>query len=146
MATSGYPEWYDCHGDCTHVYVSHCFTVSLSHISPHSPHSSRSEPCEASRNKSLLCPPGYWLCEDQTQCILRGYSFSHQLTQGFISNFCDGVNHCKDGSDEQFSQCLQVSPTVVMVLVVSGSPHYFSLLSPVAICSWPHSSQSVGLT
>ena len=55
---------------------------------------------------------------------------SHKLNEGFISNFCDGVNHCKDGSDEQFSQCLQVSPgwwvavvvvvVVVVVVMVSG--------------------------
>ena len=47
---------------------------------------------------------GHWLCEDKKQCILTGY----HVNNDFISNLCDGLQHCKDGSDEKFWQCLQV--------------------------------------
>ena len=75
-----------------------------------SPHdwSARSLPCLAASNNTHLCPDGYWLCEDAKQCILKGYSFQQLQGEGFISNFCDGMNHCKDGSDEKLGQCLQV--------------------------------------
>ena len=70
--------------------------------------SDSSAPCLAS-NKSKVCPGGHWLCEDQQQCILRGHSFSLSSgREGFISNLCDGVRNCRDGSDERFTQCLQV--------------------------------------
>ena len=56
-------------------------------------------------NKTEYCTPGFWLCGDKAQCVLRGYA----LAEGdFISNLCDGVEHCKDGSDEHLSQCIEV--------------------------------------
>ena len=127
-------------GTTAMVTVLTCRCLTSSHhtsLSPHPSLSPRSEPCKAARNSSLLCPPGYWLCEDQRQCILRGYSFSRQLSEGFISNFCDGVNHCKDGSDEQFSQCLQVSTRQVVVGMIFITQSLYS---------WQHSSPSVGPT
>ncbi|CAH8676323.1 unnamed protein product [Schistosoma rodhaini] len=45
-----------------------------------------------------VCPPGYSKCKDGT-CIL-----SHQ--------FCDGIAHCRDGSDEDKLRCPEVTADV----------------------------------
>uniref|UniRef100_A0A5K4FE25 Basement membrane-specific heparan sulfate proteoglycan core protein n=1 Tax=Schistosoma mansoni TaxID=6183 RepID=A0A5K4FE25_SCHMA len=45
-----------------------------------------------------VCPPGYSKCKDGT-CIL-----SHQ--------FCDGIAHCRDGSDEDKLRCPEVTADI----------------------------------
>ena len=88
IAATGFKEFYSCNDACTHSSV----------------------PCMAITNKTEYCPHGYWLCEDKLQCVLKGYGLA---SGDFISNLCDGTEHCKDGSDEHFSQCLEV----VLVLI-----------------------------
>lgn len=82
VAATGHPEFFSCGGLCTH----------------------HSLPCFSPSNQTLGCQAGYWLCEDQTQCVLRGF----QVKQVFFSNLCDGHTHCKDGSDEAIYECFQV--------------------------------------
>jgi len=98
VAASGFPEFYDCNNVCT----------------------PSSTPCVSIKNKTEHCPPGYWLCRDNTQCVLQGYHIKG--TDEFISNLCDSIAHCKDGSDEEFKQCFKVysetSGLSIIVLVV----------------------------
>ena len=82
IAATGHPEFYSCGGLCTH----------------------HSLPCFSPSNQTLGCQAGYWLCQDQLQCIQQ----SLHVRGTFFYNLCDGQTNCKDGSDETVYQCLQV--------------------------------------
>jgi len=91
VSETGYPGFYSCIGVCTPAVV----------------------PCR--ENTTVHCQFGYWLCSDQKQCILR----NEIAKQGFFfSQLCDGIYHCKDGSDENYAQCFWAYIVEVLVCLV----------------------------
>jgi len=103
IQSTGFSDYFSCGGVCT--------PASL--------------PCTED-NGTTTCQNGYWLCEDKEQCILkqeigreRGVSYSQ---------FCDGVSHCRDKSDETYYQCFIVYMNEILLLAV-----FLTIVVPASI-------------
>uniref|UniRef100_W5MTN6 Transmembrane serine protease 15 n=1 Tax=Lepisosteus oculatus TaxID=7918 RepID=W5MTN6_LEPOC len=75
---------------------------------------------------SVQCLPGYKPCYDSTTCVAK-------------SSFCDGINNCPDGSDEDEKYCATLCDGQFLLKGMTGSFHsinFPSAYEPDIFCRW----------